>query len=201
MIRFLAAMMLFVCSPSFSDESQQYVKAFWGFNTVSIKFQPDSKMQMYGGHILGFSYGRIWPGAFITEVEAAYRYNETKRLTIAGRTHKYIIPIRGDVSSFSVFGNIYFNVPCRFACYPYIGTGIGATAQYCNWQVNIFEDNLWFQFLGGPSFAFSYQVISGIRTTMFKKYTGSFEFRILDSVIDQMCYKNKSFSFLINRKF
>lgn len=201
MLQILIALLAFSSTFAIAQETGYVARIFAGYNHISMSFQPGSKMKMRDGQVLGAAVGFRWSDIIVTEAEASYRFNETEKFTIHGKTKQFIVPVQGDIKSFSLFGNIFCEFPTRSSLKMYIGAGLGGTAEYANWNINIIEDSVWLNYRGGSSFALSYQIIAGIRTPLADSYYCGVEFRVLDSVLDHMCDQNRSIIFTYHKIF
>jgi len=166
-----------------------------------MSIYPEAKMKTRPGVVVGVGLGKKLQDFIFLEGEVSYRYNETGNITIHGKNKQFVLPVHGDVTSLTFIGNVIFELPMDVRIKPYMGTGIGCTAQYANWSINVIEDSAWYDYEGGGSFAYTYQLIAGIRTPISQSYYCCAEVRLLDSVLDHMCENNRSIIFSFNKTF
>jgi opacity protein-like surface antigen len=193
--------MMVILPPLMADEPGYQARLFAGYNTVSFNLHPQGKMKVRAGQVIGAGFGYRVGNGFVTEVETSFRYNETDKITLKGKRQQFLIPLHGDIKSFSLFGNVIYELPFNSSLKPYFGVGLGATAEYSNWSAHLIEDSVWFDMEGGQQFAFSYQLIGGIRLPAMAGYYCGLEFRMFDSVLDHMCNHNRSLIFSYHKLF
>ncbi len=203
MIKKILITLLAISSPLVADEIGKGYTArlFAGFNDISMSFHPSTKVKVKPGQVAGAAVGYKFNEQLHAEVEGSYRFNEVDKIEIAGRRKQFIVPINGDIKSFSLVGNVLYDLPFKKYVQPYIGVGMGGTAEYADWSVNIIEDSVWLDYEGGNRAALSYQLIAGIHLPQTKNFTCGVEFRVLDSVLDHMCNHNKSVIFTYKKLF
>jgi len=166
-----------------------------------MSIYPEAKMKTRAGIVVGIGIGKQIHDFIFLEGEMSYRYNETGKITIHGKEKQFVLPVHGDVTSLTAIWNVLFEFPTYKVIKTYIGTGIGCTAQYANWSVNVIQDSAWYDYEGGGSFAYTYQLIAGIHIPVSYCYYCCAELRLLDSVLDHMCENNRSLIFSFNKIF
>jgi hypothetical protein len=201
MLKILITLMVFSTCLVSANETDYIVRAFGGYNSIAMSIYTEAKMKTRAGVVIGVGIGKKIEDYILLEGEISYRYNETGDITIHGKESQFVLPVHGDVTSLTVIGNVIFEFPTDKIVKPYVGTGIGCTAQYANWSVNVIQDSAWYDYEGGGSFAYTYQLIAGIRTSISYTYYCAAEVRLLDSVLDHMCENNRSIIFSFNRIF
>lgn len=193
---------LLICvSPLAAQSKVPEMKLFAGYNSLSMHLHPTSKLKVKAGQIAGIGIGCHFSENFKCEIEGAYRTNEVQKLVIKGAKEQFTIPINGDTSSCSIMGNGFIELPYLPSLVPYIGAGLGITAEYSKWNANIVENSLWIDMQPGNQVALSFQLIAGIKTPTVNGYYCGVEFKVLDSVLDHMCNHNRSLVFSYHKMF
>ncbi len=201
LIKSIIISILFLASSLGAAEKGYHAKAFAGYNAISLQYHPGAKLKVRPGQIAGLALGYRFTPNFTGELEGSYRYNEVNRLELKGKSRQFAVPLSGDIKSFSIMANSKLELPFLPALVPYVGAGLGITAEYGNWNANIIEDSIWFDYEAGTETAISYQLMVGIRTPIANGYYCAAEFRALDSIIDHMCNHNRSVIFSYHKAF
>lgn len=193
---------LFCASPLAAEGEKYAARIFAGYNSISLSYHPGALLKVRPGQIFGGAVAYHFTSCISGEAELSYRWNEVRKLELKGKTNNYSVPLSGDIKSFSIFCNGVMDLPLSTAnLKPYVGAGVGVTAEYGNWNANIIQDSVWFNYEAGSQTAPSYQIILGVRTAPADGYYFAVEFRALDAILDHMCNHNRSTVFNAHKLF
>lgn len=156
-------------------------------------------LKIKDGTVVGLALGYRFADFVRGEIEGSYRRNELHQEL---QTGIFTIHDKGDLESFSCMTNAVFSWPqAFFNLQPYIGVGLGCTAEFANWHTCIIDETVLYDLVETTRLGISYQALAGIHLPPYNNLYCGIEFRILDSVIDHMCCCNRSIIFSCRKEF
>lgn len=172
-----------------------------GHNSVKLKTVSIVQSKISSGQIIGLAFGYQFNPLFRAEVETSYRTNAVHKFVVKGNSGQFDVPVNGKLESAAILCNAIFTPPFSYFFQPYIGVGAGTTAEYCNWSTAIIENHLWYDFPDGKRLGMSYQIIAGVHLPAHDNIYCGVEYRLLDSILDQMTCCNRTVLLSVHKQF
>lgn len=182
-----------------------YMRGFAGVNVIDLpEFNSDEvieRLETDIGYIVGGAVGYHLSGIFRIETEFAYRCNTLDQLVVNEEDVNLALVMDGGINSYAYMLNAIFDIPIKFVCTPYVGFGIGGTAEQGHGRFIILEDTPQDRRFKYKRNAAAYQMVAGFNIISLFSVNGSIEYHYFDLVGEENSNPNHSLSFCLRNTF